>query len=36
MNTKAKIVSYTMAAMAGISFLCGLVVLSSEDGLSHE
>ena len=27
------IVSYTLAAMAGISFVCGLVLLSSEESL---
>ena len=31
-HPKAKpiVVSYTLAAMAGISFVCGLVLLSSE------
>lgn len=34
-KTKAKpvVVSYTLAAMAGISFVCGLVLLSSEASL---
>jgi hypothetical protein len=27
------VVSYTLAAMAGISFVCGLVLLSSEASL---
>lgn len=29
-QVKPTIVSYTLAAMAGISFVCGLVLLSSE------
>lgn len=29
-NVKPVVVSYTLAAMAGISFVCGLVLLSSE------
>ena len=37
MNGKSKakptVVSYTLAAMAGISFVCGLVLLSSETSL---
>ena len=37
MNVKHKVktttVSYTLAAMAGISFVCGLVLLSSEASL---
>ena len=34
MNVKNPIVvSYTLAAMAGISFVCGLVLLSSETSL---
>jgi hypothetical protein len=37
MNGKTKVkpvvVSYTLAAMAGISFVCGLVLLSSEASL---
>lgn len=34
-KTKVKpvVVSYTLAAMAGISFVCGLVLLSSETSL---
>lgn len=36
MKTKANVVSYALAAMAGISFIFGLVVLSSEDGLQNE
>lgn len=30
---KPNVVSYTLAAMAGISFVCGLVLLSSEASL---
>ena len=37
MNVKPKVkpnvVSYTLAAMAGISFVCGLVLLSTEASL---
>lgn len=29
-QVKPTVVSYTLAAMAGISFVCGLVLLSSE------
>lgn len=34
-KTKAKpeVVSYTLAAIAGISFVCGLVLLASEASL---
>lgn len=30
MNNKLPIISYTLATMAGISFVCGLVILSAE------
>lgn len=32
-KVKPTVVSYTLAAMAGISFVCGLVLLSSEASL---
>lgn len=32
-KVKPEVVSYTLAAMAGISFVCGLVLLSSEASL---
>lgn len=32
-KVKPEVVSYTLAAMAGISFICGLVLLSSEASL---
>lgn len=32
-HMKPTVVSYTLAAMAGISFVCGLVLLSSETSL---
>lgn len=32
-KVKPEIVSYTLATMAGISFICGLVLLSSEASL---
>lgn len=30
MNNKLPLISYTLATMAGISFVCGLVILSGE------
>jgi hypothetical protein len=33
MNTNLTRMSYTFAAMAGISFVCGLLILSSEGRL---
>lgn len=30
MDNKLPLISYTLAAMAGVSFICGLVILSSE------
>lgn len=30
MDNKLPLISYTLATMAGISFICGLVILSSE------
>lgn len=33
MSTNLKLMKYTFATMAGISFVCGLVVLSSEGRL---
>jgi hypothetical protein len=33
MNAKTNVVSYAFAAMAGFSFICGLVILSSEGSL---
>lgn len=30
MNNKLPIISYTLATMAGISFVCGIVILSVE------
>lgn len=32
-KVKPNVVSYTLAAMAGISFVCGLVLLSTETSL---
>lgn len=32
-KAKQEVVSYTLAAMAGISFVCGLVLLTSEASL---
>lgn len=32
-KVKPNVVSYTLATMAGISFVCGLVLLSSEASL---
>lgn len=32
MNNRLNIVSYTLAALSGISFICGLVILSDEGG----
>lgn len=33
MKVKPTVVSYTLATMAGISFVCGLILLSSEASL---
>jgi hypothetical protein len=30
MNDKTNVLTYTLATMAGISFVCGLVLLSTE------
>lgn len=30
MDNKLPLISYAFAAMAGVSFICGLVILSSE------
>lgn len=32
MNNKIEIVSYTLAAVAGFSFVCGLAILSGKGG----
>lgn len=34
-KVKPVVVSYTLATMAGISFICGLVLLSTEAGLQN-
>lgn len=36
MNTNLTLVSYTLAAMAGLCFVGGAIILSGEKGLIHE